>query len=308
MDIEVEYIDANGDVHNVIHKMTRLAFIKHFGIAGQGYAPKPQKLMRTLGMLLHYSNYIQRTDFYNHRFSRPHISLYDPTEINHFSNLAGKAIADFLSKRIGNSQLTINYEAAMRLRGMTIGGSRPDLLAFSNNWVFAVEAKGFTNGPGNMAEHKRQSQMGGIPVNYTIASVAHNLYRRVRCNYHDPINENISYDFELLNGISKKYYSGFIGFLNEKNFNVSELTIGNEAYYEIRLKYNQLDKLFGNSYIKFHRFDEFDFPSLLLTKKIESYANDGISNFNRSNNIIQENSSENRYLYIDNDGVGLKIR
>lgn len=60
MDIRVEYKDAAGIIINQTHSLTRLAFAKHLAIAGQGYAPRPQKLIRTLSMFLHYSYYIQR--------------------------------------------------------------------------------------------------------------------------------------------------------------------------------------------------------------------------------------------------------
>ncbi|MEJ0104733.1 MAG: hypothetical protein WDO19_20220 [Bacteroidota bacterium] len=119
MDISVNRIDTNGVISNEIYKMTRLAFAKHLAVAGQGYAPKPQKILRTIGMLFHYSYYMQRTAFNNNRFSEPPMGWSDPTEKGQFSTLAGKAIADFLSKRIDRSLYTVNYEAAMRQLGIS---------------------------------------------------------------------------------------------------------------------------------------------------------------------------------------------
>lgn len=128
MNIDVEYVDQAGTIHNQTHRLTRLAFAKHLAIAGQGYAPKPQKLIRTVAMFLHYSSYMHRQGFRDDRFSEPPIQLSDPTEKGQFSNLAGKAIADFLSKRIDNSIYTVNYEAAMRMRKMPLFRvRRPDL-------------------------------------------------------------------------------------------------------------------------------------------------------------------------------------
>jgi len=99
MNISVEYINSLGAVFNRNYMITRLAFAKHMAIAGQGYAPRPQKLFRMIGMAFHYGYYIQRKAFYNSRFSEPPTELSDPTEKAQFSNIAGKAIADFLSKR-----------------------------------------------------------------------------------------------------------------------------------------------------------------------------------------------------------------
>jgi hypothetical protein len=311
MDIEVEYKDTNGDISNVTHHVSRLAFIKHLALAGQGYATGPQKLMRTLGMLLHYSNYLQSDPFYSNYFSRPSAIFYDPTEIGQFSNLAGKAIADFLSKKINNSRLTINYEAAMRVLGIPIVGDRPDLIAFSDNWMFALEAKGYTGGPGNMVKHKEQAQSGDVPVHFTVASVAYGLYNRVRCKYYDPINSNVKYDYELLNEVSKKYYTGFMGFLNDNYFYVSETIINEEKYFEVRFRYRQLEKLFNRKDIRFrwfYEFSEFDAPSLLLTKKIETYATEGLSSFINTKQEIPVVQIIDPYFYIDADGIGLKLR
>ena len=100
MNISVEYRDTTGIISNRTYSLTRLAFAKHLAIAGQEYAPRPQKLLRTIGMFFHYSYYLQREAFYNNRFSQPPTALSDPTEKGQFSNLAGKAVADFLSKKL----------------------------------------------------------------------------------------------------------------------------------------------------------------------------------------------------------------
>ena len=99
MNLSVEYKDTAGTITNQTHNLTRIAFTKHLAIAGQGFAPRPQKLIRTLSMFFHYSYYVQRQAFNSNRFSEPPMQLSDPTEKGQFSNLAGKAIADYLSKR-----------------------------------------------------------------------------------------------------------------------------------------------------------------------------------------------------------------
>jgi hypothetical protein len=195
MNLTVEYKDTAGTVFNQMYILRRLAFAKHFAIAGQAYAPRPQKLIRTLAMFFRYIYYLQRQAFNNGKFSEPPIQLSDPTEKGQFSNLAGKAIADFLSKRISQSIYTVNYEAAMRMQGMPITVGRPDLPAFKQDSMFAIEAKGYSRGYGNMATHKAQSQTGGIPVNFTVACVSYNLYNNIQCKYHDPFNDNIVTDY-----------------------------------------------------------------------------------------------------------------
>ena len=284
MNISVEYKDTAGVISNQIHKLSRLAFTKHLAIAGQGYAPGPRKLFRALGMFLHYSYYLQVPEFNNDRLSEPPEGLSDPTEKGQFSNLAGKAIADFLSKRIDQSLYTVNYEAAMRLQRMplSLGGkqvSRPDLLAFAPKAMFAIEAKGFSGGCGNMTEHKDQSMEGGIPVNYTIASVAYDLYRKIKCKYHDPFNDNVQFNNQLLSGLTRNYYKSLSGFLDQKLFSYREVTFQSEQFYEVELLDRNFEKMFRGRFPFSHfLYDEiFDFyrPRLILPKNIRAYAEAG---------------------------------
>jgi len=309
MNIPVDYIDTGGIRHNLNFNISRLAFAKHLAIAGQGYAPRPNKLFRTLGMAFHYSYYLQRHSFYENHFSEPPFQLSDPTEKGQFSNLAGKAIADFLSKRINNSRLTVNYEAEMRLRGIPVAGPRPDLFAYSPTSTFAIEAKGYTAGAGNMTNHKIQAQSGNhlIPVNFSIASVSYNIYNSIRCNYHDPFNDNIQFNNEAFRNSSIQYYSGLTEFLNEKYFEVSEASFGQEKFYEIGFSIKQFEKLFRDGFpfrpFIFHEIFDFHRPKLILPISIKEYAEKGMSNEIKPFEYIQE-----RGLYIDNDRIGLRIR
>jgi len=310
MNISVHHIDTDGTVHNKTFRMTRLAFAKHLAIAGQGYAPKPQKLLRTLGMICHYSYYMQRQAFNSDRFSEPPQALSDPTEKGQFSNLAGKAIADFLSKRIDNSLYTVNYEAAMRLQGYRIKGQRPDLIAYSQNSVFAIESKGrHQNNPGSMAIHKTQAQSGPINVNFSIACISYNLFNRVSCNYHDPFNDNIPYDNVSLAALTRNYYRGLSEFLNQRYFEYREFEFQGERFYEVELSYRNLERIFPDEF-PFHPFwyhEIFDFfrPRLILPIGVRDYAESGITN--NTNPFLLESSEQNSYIYIDNDRVGLRI-
>ncbi len=311
MNITVEYINTAGTISNQIHTLTRLAFAKHLAIAGQGYAPRPQKLIRTIAMFFHYSNYIQQQAFNNDRFSEPPIQLSEPTEKGQFSNLAGKAIADFLSKRINQSVFTVNYEAAMRLRRMPLNVGRPDLLAFKQNTMFAIEAKGYSRGHGNMAKHKAQSQTGGIPVNFTVACVSYNLYNNVSCKYHDPYYDNVPYDNELLQKLTQQYYSRLSEFLNEKFFNYREIEIQDEKFYEVELSYIPFKKLFPDkslfSHFKLYEILEFYRPRIILPKAIRNFAEYGVTNKLKPF-IFEANTEQKQNLYIDNDRIGLRIR
>lgn len=309
MNISVEYRDNSGTTSTHSYALTRLAFAKHLAIAGQRYAPAPQKLMRTIAMFFHYSYYLQRQDFYNDKFSVPPPQLYDPTEKGQFSSLAGKAIADFLSKRIDGSLYTVNYEAAMMLLNMPLNAGRPDLIAYTQNSMFAIEAKKYSRGCGNMTTHKNQSTTGGIPVNYTVACVSYNLYNQVKCKYHDPYNDNVPYDFKGLKKLTRNYYSGLVGFLNEKYFDYQKIELNRESFYTVELSFRKFKKVFMAEFpfLPFHFFELFDFhkPQIILPSNIRELAKNGIS---KDTKPFDFENSKQENIYIDNDRVGLRFR
>jgi len=312
MNIEVEHKDQNGNITNQTYFISRLAFIKHMAVAGMKYAPLPTKIMKIIGMFFQYNFYFQRSSFYNNKFSVPPNKIYDPTEKGQFSNLVGKAIADFLAKRIDNAIYTVNYEAAMKMKNMPIIGNRPDLLAFKNNETFAIEAKGYSGSAGNMDKHKQQSRTGGIPVNFTVASVSYNLYERVKCNYYDPYNENIRFDAELFKNLTRKYYAGFLKFLDYGDY--KENTYKNEGFYEIDLFYPLFwDKyFFDRNQIIYCWKELFCYlrPKLIIPAKIRDFAKNGLTSeikpFLFDYKDVNSKESERR-IYIDNDRIGLKI-
>lgn len=308
MNISVEYKDTAGLIVNQTHSLTRLAFAKHLAIAGQGFAPQPQKLLRTLGMFLHYSYYLRRQAFNNNHFSTPPTILSDPTEQGQFSTLAGKAIADFLSKRINGSLYTTNYEA---VASRPLRGQRPDLVAFTPTSQFTLEAKGrHQTNPGNMNKHKIQAGSGSYPRNFSVACVSYNLFRQVTCKYHDPFNDNISYDNDSLQRATRKYYAGLAGFLDQKYFRYQEFDYQGEEFYEIELSYRNFEKLFPDEF-PFRHFWHFEIlehyrPRLILPRNIRELAEKGLTNETKP--FIFETKEQNENIYIDNDRVGLRIR
>lgn len=178
--------------------------------------------------------------------------------------------------------------------------------------MFALEAKGYSNGHGNMADHKAQSRTGGILVNYSVACVSYDLYDKVKCKYHDPFNDNIPYHEELLIGLTKNYYSDLSDFLNREYFDYEIYEYQGEKFYEIHLTYRLIRKLFPDE-MRFHPFWHHEFfeiyrPTLLLPYQIIDYAKNGISRDIKPFIWQSESEVPNNYLYIDNDRIGLRIR
>lgn len=243
MILPVEHIDTAGSIHNKSFYLSRLAFAKHMAFAGQGQKITPGKLMRTLGMFLHYRNYLHLDAFRNNHFSLPPGIFSNPTEKSQFSNIAGVAIADFLSKKIDNSLYTLNYEAVAT---RPIKKDRPDLIAFSNTSVFTLEAKGRSqSNPGDMVEHKTQAKAGTYRRNFSVACVSYNIYNNIKCNYHDPYNDNVSFDIENFRRVTRQYYSALAQFVNSSYFEISEFSFQEEVFYEIGLTNRSILRLFS---------------------------------------------------------------
>jgi hypothetical protein len=301
--IAVEYLDKHGNISNKNYSISKIGLVKHMAIAGQRHAPSSHKILKTIGMFFQFGYFLQSSSLKNDKFSLPPNNLYDPTEKGQFSNIAGKAIADFLAKKIDNAIHTVNYEAAMKMLGMSITGSRPDLLAFTNNSTFAIEAKGFSRSSvNNMTEHKRQSQTGGIPVNFTVASVSYNLYNQLKCKYHDPYNDNILFNKELFVESTKKYYSGFIDFLEFGNY--KEVKHKDEEFYEVDLLSPYFMDMHHDVFFRHFVYDVLHHqPKIILPKNIEKYAKEGLNT-----DIEPFLYDGNKRIYIDNDRIGLKFR
>ena len=209
MDIQIEYIDQNSNLSNRTESINNFGILKHLAIAGQGYLPSLKRYIRTFGMLCHYIEYLNSSSLNSSKFSLPPQIRRDPTEKAQFSNLAGKAIGDFLSKRLSGAKVTHNYEAAMTGAGFPISGSRPDLYCIGDNFQFAVEAKGFsrsTISSREMLRHKSQASSGRLRVNFSVASVAYNLYAQAKCNYHDPFDHNVELSVAINRELNRRYY------------------------------------------------------------------------------------------------------
>jgi len=315
MTTEVEYKDGLGAITTKNYRMSRLTFAKHLAMAGQGYRFSPGLLSRTVGMFLHYGSYIQRASFARNHFSVPPGIFSDPTEKGQFSTVAAKAIADFLSKKIDRSILTLNYEAYMRQKGFPISGRRPDLIGFSQTAVFAIESKGrSSSNPGDMVAHKLQSQTGPpqIVVNHSIASVTYNMFRQVRCKYHDPVNSSISFDDQGLAALSRDYYRGFAEFLNSDYFNIETTTYFGEQFYEVELltskSWNILRNVFPVWNFILLDFLEFFRPKIIIPSNVVELSKTGFSNSVKP--FVLEGELTTSYgedIYIDSDRIGLRI-
>ncbi len=305
MELEIELRDSSGQIQDINENISFLALLKHMAIAGQKFIPSIRKFRRIIGMFFRFSDYLSYNAIQNSFFSTPPNPLYDPTEKAHFSNVLGKAIADYLAKKINNAKVTFNYEAAMKLRGIKISDGRPDLIAIINDTCqFAIEAKGFSSPhiPTNkMIEYKNQSQQGPITVSFSVTSVTYNIYSKVKVKYYDPKNKDNPFDKELLKNLSIQYYSGIMEYVNGDLFKIEKIEIRNKIFYKLPLLPETFIKLGSLEYVLPSCLIECPFVvSVLIDVDVKKFAEKGLTEFKKD--FIYEDN-----MYIDRDGIGLMI-
>jgi hypothetical protein len=305
MDIEVTHMDSNNNSTQLTFKLSTLGLIKHFGLAGQSYGTTVRAIRRAIGTYFLYHDYFKRADLINSRFSQPPAQFYDPTDQGDFSTLAGRAIADFLARRIDGATHTFTYEGAMLMAGHNnVNIPRPDLYCFNSSKQFAVESKGFevrTVSENEMQIHKVQSKQGPLNIQSSAASVSFNLYRKIKNKYYDPISDNFELDNNLNRQLSIDYYSGFAELVKEQR---EPLTLNfSEQGREFNLipLYSPDDDFIFYDKIWRHRFYRHNTVFLVLDKRIKNFAIEGFINNEVKNEIAEDG------LYIDNDGIGLML-
>ncbi len=316
MKLNVEIKDSNGGI-NRTYELSKPAFVKHSALSGCYFLLNEQEffkcIFRCIGIFFYYGYYLQKKTFDNVSFSNPKDYIYDPTEKSHFSNLAGKAIADFLSKRIDKSIFTVNYEAAMKVMGLSMKKEkRPDLLAFSKNNMFAIEAKGYSAGSitkEDMEVYVKQSQSSKISVDFCVASVSYHLYKEIKCKYHkNPSSDKNSNNGErqhILKELSKSYYSEFLKLVKEHKL----YKIGKEEFYKIDLSYEYFERYFSELPLKICLREILNFckPKLIIPKDIEKYAEKGLTDDVAPFEFESNDNTNNGNIYIDNDRIGIEL-
>lgn len=303
MDIQVKHKDALGMVTNKSFNLSTLGFIKHFGLAGQSYGTTIRAIRRAIGTYFLYHDYFNRIDLINSRFSKPPAYFYDPTEQGDFSTIAGRAIADFLARRIDGATHTFTYEGAMLMAGHNnVNIPRPDLYCFNSSKQFAIESKGYdvrTISENEMTNHKTQSGQGPLNIQFSVASVSYNLYNKIKNKYYDPINNNSEFNNALNRKISSAYYSGFAELLQRQKDLSTIILPGQNREFNLIPIFSPNGKFLYNDPTWLYKAYRRNTVYLLLDKRIKTFAKEGFIN-NEEKNEITENG-----LYIDNDGIGL---
>ena len=201
MKFTAEYRESvQSNVIDQVYTLTLPALIKHFGFAGFGYGKTIESLFRGVGAVMYFYDYFDLEWWALKGFKKPPAKINEPTSLGHFSNILGKAIGDFLVKKVYDVQVSIHYESEMVLRQEVISGSRPDLYCIGTNEQIAVECKGSSRSSvsnADMTQYKNQSAEGPLEVNRSVASATYNIYDELKNKFYDPVNPNASYNLFL---------------------------------------------------------------------------------------------------------------
>lgn len=265
-------------------RISFLAFIKHATFAGIGsrfflYLP-----FRSLSLFF---EFVPSFFGSNHFHLLPEL-VNDPTETAYMSNKIGRAFADYLSKKIYGAKFTHSYECAMALKGLPITGRRPDFYCDTLIKQFAVEAKGYSVQSISdfaMDKHKDQSRTGGLPVHFSVASVAYNLYKKPAVKFYDPEGDNVPYDKNLNLKLRVSYYRNAMYFIERISDSRAQSEFADYFAYNISYPFMAARQILVHKGILERNFGNFEWLA-----------------------SVEQKGEEKDEFYIDVDGIGLTNR
>lgn len=285
MKYELIHLDNKGLIKTSHGDISFLAFVKHATFAG---LTNPHVILHPFRYTSFFCDFAPSFFRSNHFRKYPGLEK-DPTETAYISNRIGRAFADYFSKKIYGARFTHSYECAMALKKLPIKGDRPDFYCDTLTAQFAVEAKGYSAksvSNSDMKKHKKQSGTGPLAINFSVASVAYNLYKKPKIKFYDPIGSDEPYDLVLNSRLRNFYYHNAINLIEM----ISDFRTQSELpnYYAYNISY-----------------PFFPFRQFLVNKKIAERKFIDTEWLISMKNVNIENQ-ESEDFYIDVDGIGLK--
>ncbi|MDO8343490.1 MAG: hypothetical protein Q7T48_09850 [Cellvibrio sp.] len=284
MEYELIHQDVVGNKTTSIDRISFLAFVKHATFAGINRRFFPHLPFRYSGLFFEFAP----SFFWSGHFQLLSELANDPTETAYLSNRIGRAFADYFSKKLYGARFTHSYECAMELKGFPISGERPDFYCDALTKQFAVEAKGYSAqsiSDAAIGKHKAQSKTGPLPVHFSAASVAYNLYKSPRIKFYDPEGDNVAYDGAMNSELRDLYYRSVLNFIET----VADSNIQSEF----------------SDYVAYNISYPFSAARQILVHRA---IYERSWNTIKWLNSIEHNDAEDNEFYIDVDGIGLTLR
>lgn len=305
MRFTVAYTDAGGASRDRSYRISLATWLKHFVLAGAGFTPGPKLLLRGLGALAWYWDFVAPVATGSDCFGEPIPILRDPTLKAHFSNLAGRAFADFLGREIEGALITRSYEGVLAATGTRLTGSRPDLLAIRPGRVVAIEAKGYAKkyvSATEMATHKSQAAQGSLSRHSFAASVAYALYDEIKVSYLDPEDDFPRPDRASVRSQLQEYFA--LAEVSASELGHREVILQNRRVVHIPLP----EAVRGRVPIDVERGATLNNIALLIDRELVSEAARALAS--------ERSEADSRFLqpahrvdveglFIDSDGIGI---
>jgi hypothetical protein len=284
----MEYVlihqDAAGKKTTSVGHISFLAFVKHATFAGINRQFFPHLPFRYSSLFFEFAP----SFFYSNHFQLLPELANDPTETAYISNRIGRAFADYFSKKLYGAKFSHSYECAMQLQRHPVSGERPDFYCDTLTKQFAVEAKGYSAksiSEGAMKKHKAQSKTGPLPVNFSAASVAYNLYNTPKIKFYDPEGDNVPYDDSLNLKLRNLYYQSALYFIEQISGPRTQSELPDYFAYNIPYSFMAARQILVHKAILEQRW-----------RNVEWFAS------------IEKKEGSDDDLYIDVDGIGLTTR
>lgn len=297
LNFEVIRRDRNG--HKTFHNESIFlpALIKHMALAGMDMAPTVDKLIAMPATLLTNWRRIYDGNLRNGVFGDIPHSYREPDEQRRFSRLIGRATVDYLLKKYDRVSVTQNYESVMDALNIPIAGVRGDLIGFTNSNIIAVaEAKGRTGTVSDNQMNALKAQAANWPIraNTTIIGIAQNIYSGLVVKYYDPEFPSTKLSSNEFQRVMRSYYDPVEEFMSY--FDFSKQIKSEKTLYRIPLW--GLNEIEGFNYHVTRTFSRL---------KIELLISKSILHNHLPPTVDDLHSSNSKYLYMDKDGIGIKI-
>lgn len=284
MEYKLIHQDAAGKKTTSVDCISFLAFVKHATFAGINRQFFPRLPFRYSGLFFEFAPSFLWADHFR---MLPEL-VNDPTETAYISNRIGRAFADYFAKKLYGARFTHSYECAMELKGYPISGERPDFYCDTLSKQFAVEAKGYSTqsiSDSAMTKHKAQSKTGPLPVNFSAASVAYNLYKTPKIKFYDPEGDNVPYDDSLNLQLRDLYYRSILYFIDRVGNQRSQSEFSDYFAYDIPYPFMATTRILLHRAISERSWDN-----------VEWLAS------------VERKEGDDDGFYIDVDGIGLTNR
>lgn len=281
MEYELIHQDAAGNTTTSVDHISFLAFVKHATFAGINRRFFTRLPFRYSGFFFEFAPSFLWSDHFE---LLPEL-VNDPTETAYLSNRIGRAFADYFAKKVYGARFTHSYECAMEVKGCPISGERPDFYCDALTKQFAVEAKGYSAksiSDSAMKKHKTQSQAGPLLVNFSVASVAYNLYKTPKIKFYDPDGDNVPYDDSLNSKLRFLFYRSVLSLIESFGDTRTQSEFPDYFAYNIPYPFMNIRQILVHRAIIERHWDTAEWLA-----------------------SIEQKDGENNEFYIDVDGIGL---